>query len=72
MPSDFEARLVKELHVQAQQHLRWGNRKIHRLLVDDGWLVNVKRIERLWRAEGLRSATTSNEPPRGQGSRSGR
>ena len=64
VPSDFEARLVKELHVQAQQHPRWGYRKIHRLLVDDGWPVNVKRIERLWRAEGLqRHHVESTAPP---------
>ncbi len=67
VPSDFEARLVKELHVQAQQHPRWGYRKIHRLLVDDGWPVNVKRIERLWRAEGLRVPPRRVNRPAGKG-----
>lgn len=35
-------------------HPRWGYRRIHALLVDDGWPVNIKRVERLWRVEGLR------------------
>lgn len=26
---------------------------IHALLVEEGWAVNKKRIERLWRREGL-------------------
>jgi transposase InsO family protein len=52
LPDDFEARLVKEMNRLAELHPRWGYRQIHRLLVEDGWLVNRKRIERLWRREG--------------------
>jgi putative transposase len=37
----------------AEQNPRWGYRPIHSLLVDEGWEVNKKRIERLWRQEGL-------------------
>jgi putative transposase len=29
------------------------NRMVHGLLVEEGWPVNKKRIERLWRQEGL-------------------
>jgi transposase InsO family protein len=54
MPDDFEARLVKEMRRLAETHPRWGYRQIHALLVDDGWKVNRKRIERLWRLEGLK------------------
>ena len=54
MPDDFEARLVKEMRRLAELHPRWGYRHIHGLLVDSGWAVNRKRIERLWRLEGLR------------------
>lgn len=53
VPSDFEARLVKAMHVLADRHPRYGYRRIHALLVAEGWAVNVKRIERLWRLEGL-------------------
>ena len=38
----------------AESHPRWGYRQIHALLVTDNWKVNAKRIERLWRQEGLR------------------
>lgn len=37
----------------AEKHPRWGYRTIHELLVAEGWPVNKKRIERLWRQEGL-------------------
>lgn len=37
----------------AELHPRWGYRMIHGLLVEEGWAVNRKRIERLWRQEGL-------------------
>ena len=67
VPSDFEDRLVKAMHVQAQAHPRWGSRKIYELLVDDGWPVNHKRIERLWRAEGLRVPPRRRNRPGGKG-----
>jgi putative transposase len=54
VPGDFETRLVKEMHVHAEAHPRWGYRRVHALLVADGWEVNRKRIERLWRREQLR------------------
>lgn len=53
VPSDFEIKLVARMVELAEQHPRWGYRMIHGLLVDEGWVVNKKRIERLWRQEGL-------------------
>ena len=53
LPDDFEVRLVKAMRQLAETHPRWGYRQIHALLVADGWKVNRKRIERLWRLEGL-------------------
>lgn len=53
LPDDFEARLVKAMRRLAESHPRWGYRQIHALLVADGWKVNRKRIERLWRLEEL-------------------
>ena len=67
VPSGFEDRLIKQMHVHAAAHPRWGYRKIHHLLVDDGWVVNVKRIERLWRAEGLRVPPRRKNRPNGKG-----
>lgn len=37
----------------AKQYGRYGYRKVAQLLRIEGWLVNHKRVERLWREEGL-------------------
>ena len=55
---DEEARLRAELRLIARKHPRWGWRMAYRLLRRDttkAWTsVNHKRIQRLWREEGLR------------------
>jgi len=33
---------------------RWGYRRAHALLLEEGWCLNRKRTQRLWREEGLR------------------
>jgi putative transposase len=38
----------------ARQYGRYGYRRIAALLSDAGWHVNDKRVERLWRREGLK------------------
>jgi len=38
----------------AKQYGRYGYRKITELLRIEGWHVNHKKIERLWREEGLK------------------
>ena len=43
---------------------RYGYRRITALLRRDGWLVNHKRVERLWRREGLKVPT--RQPKRGR------
>lgn len=42
------------MHELALQNPRYGYRRITALLRSEGWSVNRKRIERLWRAEGLK------------------
>ena len=37
----------------AKQYGRYGYRKITKLLRLEGWVVNHKKVERLWREEGL-------------------
>lgn len=50
-----KGRLVQEMTGLSLRHPRYGHRRVHALLVADGWEVNVKRVERLWRREGLRT-----------------
>jgi transposase InsO family protein len=49
-----EAQLVKEMRVHAAKHPRFGSPRILSLLTTHGWRVNHKRVERLWRLEGLK------------------
>ena len=48
----------------ARQYGRYGYRKISALLRDAGWLVNDKRVERIWRQEGLK--VPARQPKRGR------
>lgn len=52
--ADDEPRLVLEMVKLATQYGRYGYRRITGLLRLRGWRVNHKRIERLWRREGLK------------------
>jgi putative transposase len=54
VPAEYELRLVARMNELAAQHPRYGYRRIWALLREDGWRVNRKRIERLWRLEGHR------------------
>ncbi|MEL7167683.1 MAG: IS3 family transposase [Pseudomonadota bacterium] len=49
-----EERLVADMIELARQYGRYGYRRIGALLRDAGWHVNDKRVERLWRREGLK------------------
>lgn len=46
--------LRAEVRRLAARHKRFGYRRVHALLVKGGWRVNRKRIQRIWREEGLR------------------
>ncbi len=48
-----ERRLIDAMHRLALKRPRFGYRRITVLLQEDGWSVNVKRVHRLWKAEGL-------------------
>ena len=51
---DDEARLVAEMVELATHYGRYGYRRITAMLRWEGWKVNHKRVERLWRQEGLK------------------
>jgi putative transposase len=56
MPSGTfdEARLRADIIRLAGQYGRYGYRRITALLRVEGWQVNHKRVERIWRQEGLK------------------
>lgn len=53
-PSDDEAELRRFLRNFATSRPRWGWRYAYVAARDAGWRVNHKRIQRLWRDEGLK------------------
>lgn len=56
--------LVKRLHELAELHPRYGYRRITARLKAEHWLVNRKRVQRLWRAEGLKVPTQTHKRTR--------
>jgi len=64
---DDEA-LRAALRAFAAARPRWGYRRAHHDLRQEGWGVNRKRVQRLWREEGLRVPTRRRKrPPAGDG-----
>jgi transposase InsO family protein len=51
---DDEERLVDRIVSLAKQYGRYGYRRITAMLHHEGFLVNHKRVERIWRQEGLK------------------
>jgi putative transposase len=51
---DDEAALTADIIALAIQYGRYGYRRIAALLRNAGWAVNLKRVERIWRREGLK------------------
>ncbi len=51
--NDDEA-LTQAIVELASRYGRYGYRRITALLREDGWFVNHKRVERIWRQEGLK------------------
>jgi putative transposase len=53
-PGDPDAALRGWLRAYATAHPRWGHRRAYHDARADGWMVNHKKLQRLWREEGLR------------------
>lgn len=51
---DDEAPLITRMTELATQYGRYGYRIVTGMLRNEGWKVNHKRVERLWRREGLK------------------
>ena len=61
---DDEEALTADVITLARQYGRYGYRRITALLRDAGWTVNPKRVERIWRREGLK--VPPKQPKRGR------
>ncbi|PZP09962.1 MAG: IS3 family transposase, partial [Sphingomonas hengshuiensis] len=62
--ADDEAALTEDIIALARQYGRYGYRRVTALLRDAGWHVNRKRVERVWRREGLK--VPQRQPKRGR------
>ena len=63
VPDDEEA-LTAAIIRLASQYGRYGYRRITAMLRAEGWIVNHKRVERIWRREGLK--VPHKQPKRGR------
>ena len=61
---DDEAQLTADIIELAKQYGRYGYRRITALLRSAGWAVNAKRVQRIWRREGLK--VPQKQPKRGR------
>jgi putative transposase len=61
---DDEKQLPADIVALARQYGRYGYRRITALLRRSGWVVNKKRVERIWRREGLK--VPHKQPKRGR------
>ncbi len=62
--ADDEAFLTANIVSLASEYGRYGYRRITALLQREGWRVNHKRVERIWRQEGLK--VPARQPKRGR------
>ena len=60
--------MIKELLDLHVKHPRYGYRRITILLRQDDWLINFKRVYRLWCQEGLKVPRKQHSKHRGDGS----
>ena len=78
-PADPDAALRSWLCGYAKKHPRWGFRRAYHDARGQGWTVNHKKVQRLWREEGLRvpqrrrrkslgTSTTASAPAEGPNS----
>ena len=63
-PAEDEEQLRERIVQLASRFGRYGYRRVTALLLEEGWQVNHKRVERIWRQEGLK--VPRKQPKRGR------
>ncbi len=61
---DYEEIITERIVALASQYGRYGYRRVTALLQNEGWIVNHKRVGRIWRQAGLKVPT--KQPKRGR------
>ena len=64
LPPPDGNQLTNDIIALATKYGRYGYRRITAILKDKGWQVNHKRVERIWRKEGLK--VPKKQPKRGR------
>jgi putative transposase len=59
-----EERLTARVIALASEYGRYGYRRVTGLIRNEGWIVNPKRVERIWKREGLK--VPAKQPKRGR------
>lgn len=52
--SELDTQITKRITALATEYGRYGYRRITMMLKNEGWRINHKRVERIWRREGLK------------------
>jgi putative transposase len=61
----YDEELLRQRIIElASEYGRYGNRRVTGLLRNEGWIVNHKRVQRIWREEGLK--VPQKQPKRGR------
>jgi transposase InsO family protein len=63
IPNDEDVLRARIIRL-ASQYGRYGYRRVTALLRNEGWIVNHKRVQRIWREEGLK--VPQKQPKRGR------
>ena len=62
-PDEFERKVRDWLVAFSSLHPRWGWKRAYHQMRREGWNVNKKRIQRLWRSEGLKVPYRKRKKP---------
>ena len=57
---DIDRPIIDRINALSEQHPRYGYRRIAALLRREGYQINIKRVHRLWKNEGLQKSTSKS------------
>lgn len=57
---DIDRPIIDRINALSEQHPRYGYRRIAALLRREGYQINIKRVHRLWKKEGLQKTSSKS------------